>query len=338
MEKQTNFSDAEIWGEETGSGSPENEPQIGNETDSSEEEEKESEPNNQSESADEESPDEDEEESEGEESDEEDEEEEGEGRASQPPVRTVPYGKFKEERERRKNLETEIKAEIQNIKDLIASLTTNQAAKSKTELSEVEDEITKEAQKLAEELDLDSEGLAKIIKSVVAVAERRKSALLTDELTEKLKLLDELYQEKIKTAEEIHYNNEWNDLLPTLKQAYPNATEKELNEAKALMKQISHSEKGGKVVKEGDREVFIPYDLDYIFFKHKKDFDVLLKVKSGKSGEIGRGEMKIGPQDETEEDLLDLEELTPEIIKRRQERDFKNKDKEKDYRIYPPVK
>lgn len=158
------------------------------------------------------------------------------------------------------------------------------------------------------------------------LADLDKQGLLKKDLPadvqDKLKKLDELVakdatqQVKEREAREAaHYEKEWTDLIPSLKQQFPFAGATEYSEAKKLMDTLSHDPVQGGVVIDEKNKILKPYTLDYILFKNKDKFSAILKVASNKkSGEKGGREM-VDVDDEEEVDL-DPSAMTPEKFKR----------------------
>lgn len=158
---------------------------------------------------------------------------------------------------------------------------------------------------------------------------------IPDDVKDKLKLLDELlkYKEDIQeqkrlTEEAIHFNKEWDLLLPFISKQFRNATDVEKAEAKKLMDKLSHDPNEGGVVIDEKNKILKPYPLDYIFHRNRDKFEAILKIAKGsRSGEDGGREI-IDVDDEDDADL-DPENMTPEKWKkheRKLQREHRNSD------------
>ena len=265
-------------------------------------------------------------ESESEEDDEDDEDDESSSKGK----RTVPYNKLKTERKKRKEAEKKLGNFLENFDTKIGTA----VEKALTSVSDKKDqpgEAEKVAAELSEEVGLDEKGLAKILKTAVDLASKGQ---VSPELLKRLENLGKLeesqkkIEERQKEDEDVSkFNKEWDSFVPWLKKKFPNAGDDELGEAKNAMDDLAHSKKYH----------LIP-ELDYIFFKNRNKFQTILTLLKGKSGEKSKtikGE-KVG-EDETDK-LTDIENLTPEIIKKRDAEDTaRNKSAEKDYTIIEPV-
>lgn len=193
-------------------------------------------------------------------------------------------------------------SQIKELRDEIKSLKTTPA---KAEVKEAIDEI----ETYAEKHQLDASGLKElsqlIEKNLLGKLEKdgKLSKDLPEEITEKLKILDELQAEKKDKAEKEYFEKEYTKILPEIQKQYPNAKAGELSEAKAVLDELAHSKE------------WKDKDLDYIIFKNKSKFDTLLKVaKHNKSGETASKQMIDDTEEESEIDL-DPENMTPEKAK-----------------------
>lgn len=253
--------------------------------------------------------------------DEEEDEDEGTGRK-----RTVPYGKLKEEREKRKTLQKE----IDKVNKLLAAA---RADKEGTDEDEERDELEDMAKRLGEELGQDSKGLAKVLKAAVDLARKELGGKkLPKDLQEKLKLLDKMQEREKEEKELSHFNKEWDGLVPALKKRFPGASDSMLAEAKKEMDKLSHDKK------------YHRYDLDYVLFKEGKKFEALLKAapgnRSGESGkQIGTGAGDDGDEEET---MVNIEDITPEIMRRRENKEISRRsssrdDEDPNFQIIDPI-
>jgi hypothetical protein len=248
-----------------------------------------------------------------------------------PRAKTVPYETLKAQREENRQMRAELDSLIATVDALKAEK--GQDAKAKEEI----DEIEKEAEALAAEMgldnpEMDAKSLAAIIRKTLEIAERRNSGKLPKELEEKKALLDKLEEDQKIQAESASFTNEWNDALPTIKKLFPNAGEAQLAEAKAELDILAHSKD------------FHTYALEDIVTspRNLKKFETILKVApKQKSGETGK---TVGAEQDynanTDDDTLeDIEDMTPEMMKRREEREMSGRDSNpKDYRIQNPIR
>lgn len=235
--------------------------------------------------------------------------------------RTVPYSK--------------LKSANSTIKTLRAELAIAVAGKSKADNSGDEDaaedadkEVADVAKKLGEELGLDEAGVEKILKAAVKLSS--KKGVVPKDIEEKLKDLDDLKKQNLAQKEAAHFMGEWDGL--NIRKQYPNASKSALKEAQELMDKMAHSKEHHT------------HDLDYILFKNKAKFETILKTAAkGKSGETGK---RVGKDDasiesgENEEDLVDITELNPEIMKQREARERKMRRdhrNDKDYTVHSPI-
>lgn len=234
-----------------------------------------------------------------------DEEEPSPAQARQ--ARTVPYTKLKEERLKRKEAERKLA----------------EASEKKPEPTEELSDIKSVAKSLAEDLGVEASNVEKILAAAVSLSAKQKSELPKD-VQEKLSLLDKYQEEQKAKAEADHFSSEWNTLVPNLKKEYPNVTEGQLAEAKKEMDKLAFSKE------------FHKYDLDYVLYKNKSAFEAILKTSKAQAGaETGK---TIHAPDETEVDgLVDIEDMTPAVIKQREAKSLGENKSRKDYKIYNPI-
>lgn len=182
--------------------------------------------------------------------------------------------------------------EITSLKDTIEKM--KKGDLSNTEISDLKGDI----KALAKELNIDETHLEKI------TLLSRKG--IDDELTTlkgKLSKYEQLEQAKeeditLQEQEEI-FNDEWNDVAPSLKEKFPNASREQLEKAQIHMDELAHSDK------------YHEYDLDYILFKESKEFEKILfspKKKGFESTSTPEGDL------ESEEDDLFTNPKTPQTM------------------------
>lgn len=227
--------------------------------------------------------------------------------------RTVPYGKLKQERQKTKVLEDKI-SEIGSRFEKLESLITNLASGKKVE----EDPIIKASKELAEQTGVDENLISGILSKAKELIGGKE---LPKEVEEKLAKFDEILEntkkEKQILADSENFNSEWEEFVPELKKQYPNASDSMLKEAKAKLDDFAHSKEHHT------------HELDYILYKEKNTFDNLLKIApKGKSGEKGR---QITREEYNEDDdNVSIENLTPEVMKRRDAAKISRNDRKSD--------
>lgn len=234
--------------------------------------------------------------------------------------RTVPYSLLKSKNAKIRQLEVD----LQDARDALGEST---KSGDDEDIEEATKEVEASAKDLAKELGMDEEGIAKILKAAVKLSS--KKSVIPKDIAEKLKTLDDLKAKDKQSQEVNHFNNEWKDL--EIGKKYPNAPKSAVQEAQKLMDELAHSKEHHK------------HDLDYILYKNKNKFESILKVAAkGKSGETGK---RIGKESVTEssddesEELVDIENLTPAVMKARDAKELemrKAHSGDKDYRIYNP--
>lgn len=245
-------------------------------------------------------------------SEEESEEDDEEGKAADTQEgnkqRTVPYSKLKTVRQQNKQLvET-----IDGLRDVLGKLSGKEPSAANTKLSNLE----KKAAELGKNLNLDPKGLEQILKAMLELANEEHGDKLPKEVQDRLKALDKFEASSKKDAEAAHFTGEWNAIVPDLQKQYPNATPALLEQARVELDKLAHSKQ------------FHTAELDYILFKNKAKFDTILKVAKGtKSGETGKT-MGAGEEEDSGEgdaSLVPIEQITPQIMKARDQKELKNR-------------
>lgn len=154
-----------------------------------------------------------------------------------------------------KTYKVELRAELQadydkKFEDLKKELAKSPEAPATEHL---EDEIAS----LAKELDFDPEKTRKLIevarKGVETLSPEDKKAI---EEYRSEKTLRE--QERVDREQNEIFETEWNQVLPSLKEQYPNASPEQISAAKAQIDELAHSEK------------YADTDIDYVLFKEKE--------------------------------------------------------------------
>jgi hypothetical protein len=160
--------------------------------------------------------------------------------------------------EYKETLKTELQAEFDK------KLEEMKAEMSKTKPNEVTTEnLEEEVKKLAAELQFDEAKTRRIIE----VARKGIEPLTADDkkLLEEYRADKEARQAKDAEREQDEiFNTEWNEVLPSIKTQYPNATDEQLQSAKDALDELSHSEK------------YHEMDMDYILFKEKESLGKIL--------------------------------------------------------------
>ena len=154
---------------------------------------------------------------------------------------------------------------------------------SKSKPNETKSEVLEEDVKaLAKELDFDE---AKT-KRIIEVA--RKGLELSAEDKQALEEFKNFKTEREEKQQEEIFNEEWNTL--PIKDQFPNASKEQLDKAKEIMDELSHSEKYHKM------------DMDYILFKEREKFNEALFSPRMKTFESGR----LTSKDEESDELPDF--------------------------------
>lgn len=148
-----------------------------------------------------------------------------------------------------KSYKAELRAELQadydkKFEDLKKELATKTPEATKTE--NLEDEI----ESLAKELDFDPEKTRKLIE----VARKGVETLSSEDK----KALEEYRADKETREDAERFETEWNQVLPSLKEQYPNASLEQIAAVKTKVDELAHSEK------------YAETDMDYILFKEKE--------------------------------------------------------------------
>lgn len=262
------------------------------------------------------------------ENDEEDEstEDEGESDEEEPSDKKNPDPSFKT-KDKRTVPYSALKDAQDKITSLQADLAKAKESGTKEDIREATEEVENAAKELGEELGIDKDGIAKILKAAVKLSS--KEPKLPKEIVDKLKTLDEIEAKNKEEKEVAHFKNEWESL--DIMGQYPNATKATIKAAQDLMDKLAHSKEHHQ------------HDLDYILFKNKSKFDTILKTApKSKSGESTKkiGQPKQYEDDkEDDEELVDIEDLTPSIMKQREQKDLEMRNShrhDKDYKIFSP--
>jgi hypothetical protein len=207
------------------------------------------------------------------------------------PKKYIPIPQYQAEKE-------EHTKEVASLKARIEELEKGEGTK-KEKTDAINDEVKEFAQSLGVE---DPEVLEKILTFVTQGTKKTVSELEKKIVELQGKKAEEDHQLQLKKEQE-RFDNEWDAFASSeLKKTYPDATPEQLAEARTMMDELSHSKDWHK------------YDLDYIFFKNKKDFDDSIGVKKFKgSGATKQQDMQ--PQDKKSETPTLSDNPTPEEIK-----------------------
>lgn len=161
-----------------------------------------------------------------------------------------------------KEYKAELRAELQA--DYDKKLADLKAEMSKSKPNETTTEnLEEEVKKLADELQFDQDKVRRIIE----VARKGIEPLTADDkkLLEEYRADKEARQTKDQEREQDEiFTTEWNEVLPSLKAKYPNASEEQLQAAKDAVDELSHSEK------------YHELDMDYILFKENESIGKIL--------------------------------------------------------------
>ena len=244
--------------------------------------------------------------------------------------RTVPQDKVKPEKVLRQKIASKID-ENKVLEDRIKELEANQTTKddiadgvkealtdiSKTKEGDKPDAIKEAAEKLGDELGIDTEGIEKILRTAKDLSTAELKTQI-DKLKEDTKDLDEMKKERDNAKEKEYFNNEWDKVVPDLKKSYEGITDAILDEAKAKLDELSHT------------DAYFDKDLDYVLFKEKKVFETILKVAPKDKG--GEKSKTVSIQDNSEGDeMVNIEDLTPEIMAAREKRELNRQPEKTEY-------
>ena len=204
----------------------------------------------------------------------------------------------------------------------------------------ISDEVREFAKGIAEKQGLDPEALTELVKGILQLSSKER-ATLPEDVKQTLEVVKDLEAEEAKRKDQAalaenlaEFDDEWRGFEPMLRKQYPNASSSELSQAKDIMIQIAHSEKGGVVIDEKNH-ILKGYPLDYILFKDidgvKSKFDTILKVApKGKGAEGGTSKDMNDDIPLEDDDIdLDIENMTPEKFKRREQQRIRQADKDR---------
>lgn len=157
----------------------------------------------------------------------------------------------------------ELKQKYRELKQQLADATTQK------EVDAISDEINE----IAKEAQADP----KVIQKIVDLA-RRESKPLKEEMPDGDESEEEESEDKAvvidPVAEKQYFDKEWSDVLPSLQEKYPDASESQLKEAKKIIDQESH------------KATFRDKELDYVIFKTTEKLDELLASPKKKGLEV----------------------------------------------------
>jgi hypothetical protein len=158
--------------------------------------------------------------------------------------------------------------------------------------------LEEEVKKLAAELQFDEAKTRRIIE----VARKGIEPLTADDkkLLEEYRADKEARQAKDAEREQDEiFTTEWNEVLPSIKTQYPNATDEQLQAAKDALDELSHSEK------------YHEMDMDYILFKEKESLGKILFSPKQSTFESPRN----APLDDTSDEWPEITaNMTPNQI------------------------
>lgn len=146
--------------------------------------------------------------------------------------------------------------------------TIDELKKGTTTQEEVDTDVKAFAESLGVE---DPEVLEKIINFVTTGTKKTMQELKT-KIDDLASIKTERDQQNQIKQEEMKFNSEWDSFVKgsSFKDAFPDASPEQIAEARAIMDEVSHSKDWSK------------YDLDYIFFKNRNDFNDALGTKKFK--------------------------------------------------------
>lgn len=184
------------------------------------------------------------------------------------------------------------------IKDLKTKLSDATSGKDKTDAT---DEAAEDVEKLvldeAKKLNVNPE----VLKSILALANKSVAGKLT-----RLDKLEQFFEkqstQQFQTEQENIFNSEWGKALPELKKSFPNASEDQVKAARDLADTLAHSKK------------YHRYDMDYIVFREKAQFDKILFSPRNRSFDEGehKSNASIGDDIGTElPDMTNISDMSP---------------------------
>lgn len=154
-------------------------------------------------------------------------------------------------KEFKQNLRAEMQSDFdKKLDDLRKEFTKDKPDETATE--DLEDDI----KKLAEELDFDEDKIRRIIEVA-----RKDTSKLSDE---DKSLLEDYKAEKEQREQDEIFRDEWETVLPSLKEKYPNATDDQLKQAREKLDEFAHSEK------------YHLTDIDYVLHKESEALGKIL--------------------------------------------------------------
>lgn len=176
----------------------------------------------------------------------------------------------------------ELRKELGKVKEqLEQALADNETLQSK-----LPDDYQQRVDELVKEIGVkDPDSLKKILdftKTVVDNGIKKNETRLTE--------LEKLFNQSRTVVDE--FTTEW----PTFKEksfvkAFPNATPEQITKAEKLMNTLAHDKKtGGKLYKDEKtgKLVLDPYELDYIFYRNRSQFEAIVTGKKFKGMESAR--------------------------------------------------
>lgn len=164
--------------------------------------------------------------------------------------------KAKEEVETLKAERDAILAEKKRLEELFEK---SKDAKTKEEKAEVADDI----KSFAESIGADPDAIGKLEQFFKKRLPKEDSPVSKEDI----ELIKSLRAEKAKISEEIGFQKEWKEFLPSLKKDFPHISDDELANVQKEMDKLAHA-KG-----------FNDKELDYIYFKQKETLSKLVSPK-----------------------------------------------------------
>lgn len=200
-----------------------------------------------------------------------------------------------------KAMKNSYKGIIKDLKQKLADATTG---KDKKEINDdAEQDIEKLVLDKAKELNVKPD----VLKSILDLANKSVAG--------KLKKLDEIsttYEkqnvERFNQEQETIFNTEWSKTLPVFKKDFPNATDEQVKIARNLADKLAHS------------KAYHRYDMDYIVFKEKAQFDKILFSPKKNTFESAGNTANADAGEDMEEstDFSNASDLSPAEFERRE--------------------
>ena len=174
---------------------------------------------------------------------------------------------------------------LKALQDEVDKYKKNPTAENKEAVAQAQTSIDEQAQELATKLNFDLEKTKAILEAVLKITPQQQAALSEEDK----KVLASVKEKEIALEQQEIFNEEWTDLEKGLRTQFPNATQEQLDKAKATMKDLAY------------KDEYVEKEMDYILYKEKSAFDELLFSPKQKTFESGRASVAQEPEGDLEE-------------------------------------